>query len=459
MTKDKQSLILGWPEWRRSNEESNSGLHPLNRKLGHPDLSYAIKYEGDGHCITFASTGAGKGVGVIIPNLLHFTGSVITIDPKGENFAVTTRYRQRTLGQKVFLLDPFNAVKAEVLLQHDLTRAALNPLDLYRVSGAGLEDAAQMIAQLMVPPQTDKGQAFWDNNARALIAGLVAHELTRSEVEKRPSSFGRVVDNIFPSDGSGIQKHLADLLDEQEPIPFVVRTVGGWVHNDAPNTRDGILATAYSHLSNLISGGVLGSLTQSPIDLEAVVAGGDYTIYIVIPPNKLESHANLLRVWVGVLLNAIMERDKHVGRTLFLLDECANLGDLPGLRKAVTLLRGYGVQMWLIYQDLAQLTQNFPFDHNTIINNCAVIQAFGLSRLSAAAPLASIVGTFTGDELMQLDRTQQMLSFSPGRVRTAKLFKYYKDEAFARPGPRRWDQNPMRPPEPSVSRPWRDRIP
>ena len=61
----------------------------------------------EGHLITFAPTGAGKGVSCIIPALLTWDGPAIVIDPKGENYAVTAR-RRLELGQRVALIDPFN---------------------------------------------------------------------------------------------------------------------------------------------------------------------------------------------------------------------------------------------------------------------------------------------------------------------------------------------------------------
>src|SRR6202035_101470 len=122
----------------------------------------------------------------------------------------------------------------------------------------------------------------------------------------------------------------------------------------------------------------------------------DYTIYIVIPPTKLASHAFLLKAWVGVLMHSVMERKTLPSRrTLFILDECANLGEMDILKKAVTLLRGYGLQVWMFFQDLSQLEFLYEGDFKTIVNNCGVMQAFGVSRLSGASALASIIGEYS----------------------------------------------------------------
>ena len=68
-----------------------------------------VRYTGDAHLLTIAPTGAGKGIGCVIPNLLAYSGSVLVTDPKGENYAVTAG-RRRAMGQRVMALDPFGLV-------------------------------------------------------------------------------------------------------------------------------------------------------------------------------------------------------------------------------------------------------------------------------------------------------------------------------------------------------------
>ena len=65
-----------------------------------------MTYADDPHLMTFAPTGSGKGRGIIIPTLLSYPGSVVVIDPKGENYKVTAR-RRREMGHQVVVLDPF----------------------------------------------------------------------------------------------------------------------------------------------------------------------------------------------------------------------------------------------------------------------------------------------------------------------------------------------------------------
>ena len=54
-----------------------------------------------------APTRSGKGVGVVIPNLLHWPDSVVVLDIKGENHAITSGFRAAR-GQPVYAFSPFD---------------------------------------------------------------------------------------------------------------------------------------------------------------------------------------------------------------------------------------------------------------------------------------------------------------------------------------------------------------
>ncbi|MEZ5403175.1 MAG: type IV secretory system conjugative DNA transfer family protein [Bryobacteraceae bacterium] len=432
----KPSLILGWPIDRTESSSRHNGTSVINRGRTR-NLSRSIQYSHDRHLITFAPTGSGKGVGVIIPNLLHYQGPAIVIDPKGENFAVTARYRSKVLGQRILLLDPFNAVSQDVLGGLGIERQRLNPLDLCQLSGTATDLDAQMLAELFAGDTQSSESPFWDNSAKRVVAGLLAHEMELAQRDARAPRLANVISTLFADDP---RYTMAVMLQDQSPSTFVAQSIGaGLIAVEAEATRAGILSTAHSYFSLLTTGNLLNHLDSSSISLRNIQERDDYTLYVVIPPTKLHSHASLLKLWVCVLMYSIMERRRQpLGRTLFILDECANLGEMEVLRKAVTLLRGYGLQVWMFFQDLAQLQNLYP-DSGTMINNCGVLQAFGLGRSSAAEPLARLVGSIKANDLIHLDDRQQLLSIVPGRAVIARLLRYFNDDAFAG----RFDPNPL----------------
>src|SRR3546814_13162280 len=57
------------------------------------------------HVLLEAPTGSGKGVGIVIPNLLQWPDSVVVLDIKRENYEIPAGFRRKG-GQKVVLFNP-----------------------------------------------------------------------------------------------------------------------------------------------------------------------------------------------------------------------------------------------------------------------------------------------------------------------------------------------------------------
>jgi type IV secretion system protein VirD4 len=124
-----------------------------------------LRYEDEGHILTIAPTGSGKGISAVIPNLLDYPGSVLVLDLKGENYAVTAARRARF--GPVLVLDPFRITGAD--------SAAVNPLDLLDPASELCDADAATLAHLLVLPATEGDTAFWEDEAAALLAGLLLY--------------------------------------------------------------------------------------------------------------------------------------------------------------------------------------------------------------------------------------------------------------------------------------------
>src|SRR4051812_35414503 len=95
------TILLGRPLGARARSSTHDGrtrrgrddysLERLNRRgqsneLRHFRGTEDLTFPGAGHLMTIAPTGSGKENSAIVPNLLHYEGSVIVTDPKGEHF-------------------------------------------------------------------------------------------------------------------------------------------------------------------------------------------------------------------------------------------------------------------------------------------------------------------------------------------------------------------------------------
>jgi type IV secretion system protein VirD4 len=376
-----------------------------------------VFYDGDAPLMTCAPTGGGKGRGSIIPNALLHQGPLICIDPKGEAAQVVSRQRQR-MGQQVAILDPFRRITDR--------SDGLNPFDLLDLPMASPDSDSEMLASFLSSGRESLTQPFWQIAGTGLVSGLIGYVAGSADRKKR--HLGEVRDWLFRAD---MDMDVAKLLDGKKGLSrMAYEYLAGYMTAPPNETRPCIRAEAASYLSALGSTEVADTLRRSTFNLLDVYRGKPLSIFIVIPPDKLESHRSLLRLWVGTLMNVISRRPRIPReRTLLLIDEAAQLGTFAPLRQAVTLLRGSGLQVWSYWQDLSQLRQLYSNDWETMVNNSAVLQVFGLNNHLMAGQWAGILGTAPGD-LMRLTPAEAALYMKGSGYEAVQRPDYLADAAF-----------------------------
>jgi type IV secretion system protein VirD4 len=410
-------LFLGWSGALPT--QSSVGFHAAASVLAEcEDPGDPLLYSGDGHLMTVAPTGAGKGVGVIVPNLLTYPGSVIAIDIKGELAQVTAR-RRREMGQHVVVLDPFGLVSDR--------NDGLNPFDLFDLPNGDPESDAEMLAAQFGADHSFSTDRYWDDTGRGLMAGLIAHVATTFPIEERnPTGLRKL---LYHDD---LDYTLASWLDKKEvKNPLARDEFVSYLSAPADKTRPCIRSTACTYVKCLGSEPVARSLEKSTFSLKALMAGEPVTIYLVLPPEKLESHKAVLRAWVVTLLTAVLRR-AHIPemRTLFLVDEAAQLGTMPLLKTAITLLRGYGLQVWSFWQDIGQIRTLYPDDWTTMVANASALQVFGVPRHGGArGAWQEVLGEDTR-ELIHLQAGEMMVSFADSGVSRHRRGNYLNDVLF-----------------------------
>ena len=430
----KYDLILGYPIAKniRSNFGDFEGakFYDLSEKIVNKKYSKRIimpavgqghiTYKGDSHLMTIAPTGSGKGRSAIIPNLLHFEGPVIVVDPKGENYAVTAQ-RRRDMGHKVIALDPFRIMGKD--------SDSLNPFDIFLLDNADIDTDAQMFAELLSEGNRFKTDPFWDITARGLHSGVIAYIVSGLKKEEWNINFLR--DILMGDDETYNLAVVLDTLGKDKKITrMAYQEIASYLKMPAEKTRDSVLATAISYLKAFTSDQVASTLQKSSFSLQEVIDGSPLSIYIIIPPDKLRSHSALLKLWIGTLLKAISSRreiPEH--RTLFILDECGQLGSFPFLETAITLLRGYGLQTWSFWQDLSQLRKLYEIEWSTMVNNCDVLQIFGTKNYRVATEFSEMVGVET-EQVSDVKASEQILLIEGQELMKTKRFDYLNNPEF-----------------------------
>jgi hypothetical protein len=247
----------------------------------------------DAHVAVFAPTGAGKGRNILVPTLLTSSDSAIVMDVKGELARITSNFRREGLGQQVHILDPWR----EVTVAPD----SFNPLDCLDADDPGLVDDAYALAGLLVDQNASFKEVYWDERAQALIAGLIVHVVTcKTETDR---SFGRIWQLVH---GDDTIYDLAVLLDTVKDVhPFAKAQIAALLNLSADQTRSCVVSVIRQHLRLFGSDRVTSAIARTSIDLSRIASGAPTTIYLVVPPDKLQSHGGIIRLWLSALLSII----------------------------------------------------------------------------------------------------------------------------------------------------------
>ncbi len=421
-----EGILVGW------SMEKTHIRQPMGFSFGNGGGRAASGYvdpillENEGHLITIAPTGSGKGVGCIIPALLRHAGPAIVIDPKGENALVTAR-RRRELGQDVVVVDPMGIT--------GLPSGSINPLDLIDpYSPSGVDEAVAVVSALLPAALGEARNSYWINRARQLLLSTILHVVTDLPPQERTIFTLRNLIGALTSDRTElIERFQASRHPE-------VRLGANDLGLQAQETFGGIVSFAQEGVDFIRGPQIHEATRTTSFPLDSVTRGDPLTIYIVLPPHMMESHARLLRLWVSTLLKLITRRRARPPRsTLFLLDEAAQLGPLDELRTAVTLLRGYGLQTWSFWQDTSQLKALYPIDWATMVNNCKVFQAFGANNLAAAQEVSRLVGFVSAETFLDLESNEMLLQIAGDEAVVAQVPNYRTNPVFAG----QFDENPL----------------
>lgn len=352
---------------------------PAGLIIGRDRKGRLLRYSGPAHLLTMAPTRSGKGVGAVIPNLLLADRSCLVIDPKGENARVTAS-RRGDFGP-VWCLDPFSISGQQC--------AASNPLDDLDPAGPdAAEDAATLADALVCDPPGEGGDAHWNEEAKALIGGLLLYVAASEPSHRRHLGTVREYLTLGPSD-------FARLLASMSSAGGLIARAANRHMSKSDKEASGVLSAAQRHTHFLDSPRMVDVLSRSDFrwsDLKAETC----SVFLCLPPDRLSTYARWLRLVVGQALQGLA-RDPTRPRApvLFLLDEFAALGPLAAVERAMGLMAGYGVQLWPIFQDVHQLRDTYGRRAGTFLANAGVWQVFGVTDHDTAKTVSDSLGQST----------------------------------------------------------------
>ncbi len=352
-----------------------------------------MRFGGSEHVMLEAPTRAGKGVGVIIPNLLDWPGSLVVLDIKQENYDNTAGYRKEILGQQVLLFNPLDTSGRTV---------RWNPLSyINRRDPVEVINELQKIAAMLYPdPLT--GDTFWASGARTAFLGVTAYIAATVDDgdDALPFTLGEVYRQFAAGDAQKrFPKIIAARQKAGKPLSNgCVSAILDYTTSSA-NTFTGIRQSVTSRINGWLNPYVDAATSESDFDLSAFRTRR-ISLYLGVSPDDLDRIAAIY----GLLFQQLIDRnvrelpkgDRHQVKVLLALDEFASLGKCTVLANAFSYVAGYGLRMLPAFQSLEQI-QGVYGDKVAadIERNCAVRLVLRPAGLAEAKKISDQLGSYT----------------------------------------------------------------
>jgi type IV secretion system protein VirD4 len=459
----------GSARWATARELERAGLHgEAGVLLGLQDGRY-LRHDGPEHVMAFAPTRSGKGVGLVVPTLLSWTGSAVVHDIKGENWELTAGWRDRF--SHCLLFNPT-----------DPRSARYNPLLEVRRGVDEVRDA-QNIADILVDPEGAlERRNHWEKTSHSLLVGAILHVLYAEEEKTlaRVATFLSDPQRSFVATLTRMMttNHLGN--DDAPRVHPVIASAARELLNKSENERSGVLSTAMSFLGLYRDPTVAEVTSRCDWRIADLVEGScPVTLYLVIPPSDISRTKPLIRLvlnQIGRRLTERLDHDRAQHRLLLMLDEFPALGRLDFFETSLAFMAGYGIRAFLIAQSLNQIEKAYG-EHNAILDNCHVRVAFATNDERTAKRISDALGTateqramrnyaghrlapwlahvmvsrqetaralLTPGEVMQLPSTDELVLISGMAPVRARKLRYFADPNFAArvtPAPRLADEN------------------
>jgi len=302
-------------------------------------------------------SGSGKSASYSIPNAYQMLGSYVFTDPKGELYDKTAGFLRKN-GYEIKVLNLVNPNNSD----------GYNPL--MHISS---EIDVDVIANTIVKGQSvegSKSDPYWDDMAEMLLKALIYYlKATRPEEEQNLASCSELVRAANSNGGNNLLTDLINKLPYDHPARMYYKSI-----EIAPEkTYGSILSSLQSKLGKFDSKEIAEVTSTDTIDFEAI--GSKKTAVYVISSDTHKAYDFLLTIFFSQMIQQLYDfADKNGGRlkvpAFFILDEFANIGQIPDFDKKISTSRSRGISFSVILQNLDQLEAVYEKSYETIMGNC-----------------------------------------------------------------------------------------
>lgn len=355
---------------------------PLGFERAGRPISYNADDDGSGNAPTLilGPQGSAKTVGLVCTELLDEPGlrSFVVFDPKGEICAITSAYRRRVSNVKI--INPYGLLVDE---RPDMASDRWNPLGDLEPDALSFGDESQAKAEAIIKSDSNQSQRHFPDSARSGVTAVIMREVTQARAHGvAPPSFPNVREILtLPSDllrpiiqemvdcgDYDISTRAAKFMADNTEIQNIKSTV---------ETETGFMTRAIREDMSTAAGVDFRECHQRPT-----------TIYIIIPPGELKGKACYIRLIWSSALRALY-RYGGVPTTL-LIEEAFVLGYHEEIEQALSVLRGFGSRLTIVFQSYTQIKKLYAQTHGLF--TAGAMLAFRPADLETAEMLVKKAG-------------------------------------------------------------------
>ena len=351
-----------------------------------------LKYARNKNVLVVGGSGSGKTRFVLKPNLLQMHSSYVVTDPKG----TVINECGNALLKNGYRIKIFNTVNFKKSMKYNPFEYIHNETDILK-----------LVTTLMANTKGEGkgGDPFWDKAERLLYTALIG--FIHYEAPKDEQNFSTLIEMINAMEvreDDPTFKNAVDMMFEQlekkNPNHFAVRQYAKY-KLAAGKTAQSILISCGARMAPFDIGELRELTSYDELELDTL--GDEKTALFLIMSDTDPTFNFLISMIYTQLFNLLCEKadDFYGGRlpvhVRCLIDECANIGQIPNLEKLMATIRSREISAMLVLQAKSQLKAIYKESADTIIGNCDLQIFLGGSEQSTLKDLNATLGKETID--------------------------------------------------------------
>ena len=374
------------------------------------------KYARNKNILVIGGSGSGKTRFFVKPNLMQQHSSFVVTDPKGTVLIECGKMLKRGK-YKIKVLNTINFAKS----MH------YNPFAYLRSE----KDILKLVNTIIVNTKGEgqqSGEDFWVKAEKLYYTALIAYIWYEAPEEEQ--NFAMLIDMIDASEAREDDENfknavdlLFDELEEKDPNHFAVRQYKKY-KLAAGKTAKSILISCGARLAPFDIKELRDLMEYDDLELDTL--GEQKTALFVIISDTDATFNFVVSIMYSQLFNLLCDKadDVYNGRlpvhVRMLLDEFANIGQIPQFEKLIATIRSREISASIILQSKSQLKAIYKDNADTIEGNCDTTLFLGGKEKTTLKELAEVLGKETIDLYNTSDTRGTSQSYGLNYQKTGK---------------------------------------